>query len=470
MKSEAKATLLSAVLLLTAQVAFAQKPLETNPLIQEPNFLKELSQHNSSDFLLKEKLLLSQNAGEKTTSVKKTSKSGKNITGYQIQESDWQDRHDGLKPRANPVPKVKILSMGVPETPEPEQVLQEPKTAQTADIIKKPQVSTHSSELKPEQTQPWLKGGKNVSKKLKVSKHFLEQQQKEQDQQPVDNVSIEQKVSKHFLEQQQKEQAQQPVDNVSIEQKVSKHFLEQQQKEQDQQPVDNVSIEQKVSKHFLEQQQKEQAQQPVDNVSIEQKVSKHFLEQQQKEQDLAENTSDSPSSSVTSDSADPEVLLSAESKIINKKIEASSPSPVKFSVIHASSKLTPKERSDFLEKEIPEDSMTKKILKKNKRLMQIFVFENKSSQLTMEMQTVLDELAKSFQETKNKRLLIYAYSAMDPDEPLASRRYALRRALAVRSYLVQKGIHSLNMEMRSFGSKGAGEHIPDRVDIMIENR
>ena len=88
MKSEAKATLLSAVLLLTAQVAFAQKPLETNPLIQEPNFLKELSQHNSSDFLLKEKLLLSQNAGEKTTSVKKTSKSGKNITGYQIQESD----------------------------------------------------------------------------------------------------------------------------------------------------------------------------------------------------------------------------------------------------------------------------------------------------------------------------------------------------------------------------------------------
>ncbi len=102
--------------------------------------------------------------------------------------------------------------------------------------------------------------------------------------------------------------------------------------------------------------------------------------------------------------------------------------------------------------------------------MQIFVFENKSSQLTMEMQTVLDELAKSFQETKNKRLLIYAYSAMDPDEPLASRRYALRRALAVRSYLVQKGIHSLNMEMRSFGSKGAGEHIPDRVDIMIENR
>ena len=444
MKSEAKATLLSAVLLLTAQVAFAQKPLETNPLIQEPNFLKELSQHNSSDFLLKEKLLLSQNAGEKTTSVKKTGKSGKNITGYQIQESDWQDRHDGLKPRANPVPKVKILSMGVPETPEPEQVLQEPKTAQTADIIKKPQVSTHSSELKPEQTQPWLKGGKNVSKKLKVSKHFLEQQQKEQDQQPVDNVSIEQKVSKHFLEQQQKEQAQQPVDNVSIEQKVSKHFLEQQQKEQ--------------------------AQQPVDNVSIEQKVSKHFLEQQQKEQDLAENTSDSPSSSVTSDSADPEVLLSAESKIINKKIEASSPSPVKFSVIHASSKLTPKERSDFLEKEIPEDSMTKKILKKNKRLMQIFVFENKSSQLTMEMQTVLDELAKSFQETKNKRLLIYAYSAMDPDEPLASRRYALRRALAVRSYLVQKGIHSLNMEMRSFGSKGAGEHIPDRVDIMIENR
>ncbi len=418
MKSEAKATLLSAVLLLTAQVAFAQKPLETNPLIQEPNFLKELSQHNSSDFLLKEKLLLSQNAGEKTTSVKKTSKSGKNITGYQIQESDWQDRHDGLKPRANPVPKVKILSMGGPETPEPEQVLQEPKTAQTADIIKKPQVSTHSSELKPEQTQPWLKGGKNVSKKLKVSKHFLEQQQKEQDQQPVDNVSIEQKVSKHFLEQQQKEQAQQPVDNVSIEQKVSKHFLE----------------------------------------------------QQQKEQDLAENTSDSPSSSVTSDSADPEVLLSAESKIINKKIEASSPSPVKFSVIHASSKLTPKERSDFLEKEIPEDSMTKKILKKNKRLMQIFVFENKSSQLTMEMQTVLDELAKSFQETKNKRLLIYAYSAMDPDEPLASRRYALRRALAVRSYLVQKGIHSLNMEMRSFGSKGAGEHIPDRVDIMIENR
>ena len=445
MKSEAKATLLSAVLLLTAQVAFAQKPLETNPLIQEPNFLKELSQHNSSDFLLKEKLLLSQNAGEKTTSVKKTGKSGKNITGYQIQESDQQDGHDGLKPRANPVPKVKILSMGVPEeTLEPEQNLLEQQNKVTASIIKNPKASTQSPELKQKQIQPSSKGQQNVSKELKISKHFLEQQKKEQ--------------------------ALQSVDNVSIEQKVSKHFLEQQQKEQDQQPVDNVSIEQKVSKHFLEQQQKEQDQQPVDNVSIEQKVSKHFLEQQKEEQDLAGNMSGSSTSAVTSNSANPEALLSAALKVTDKKIAEKTPSPVKFSVIHASSKLTPKERSDFLEKEIPEDSMTKKILKKNKRLMQIFVFENKSSQLTMEMQTVLDELAKSFQETKNKRLLIYAYSAMDPDEPLASRRYALRRALAVRSYLVQKGIHSLNMEMRSFGSKGAGEHIPDRVDIMIENR
>ena len=154
MKSEAKATLLSAVLLLTAQVAFAQKPLETNPLIQEPNFLKELSQHNSSDFLLKEKLLLSQNAGEKTTSVKKTGKSGKNITGYQIQESDQQDRHDGLKPRANPVPKVKILSMGVPEeTLEPEQNLLEQQNKVTASIIKNPKASTQSPELKQKQIQ-----------------------------------------------------------------------------------------------------------------------------------------------------------------------------------------------------------------------------------------------------------------------------------------------------------------------------
>ena len=53
---------------------------------------------------------------------------------------------------------------------------------------------------------------------------------------------------------------------------------------------------------------------------------------------------------------------------------------------------------------------------------------------------------------------------------LRERQYALRRALMIRSYLTQKGTHSLRIEMRPSGQKGAGEKIPDRTDILLEER
>ena len=141
-----------------------------------------------------------------------------------------------------------------------------------------------------------------------------------------------------------------------------------------------------------------------------------------------------------------------------------------FSVFPVPDTLTQAERSEKLMKEIPSDSATVKALSDKKALYDIFRFEPKSLELTPEMQTALDKIASLLKKDRKKRLIIYSYASADASEPGKERQYALRRALMVRSYLIVQSIHSLRMELRSQGQKGAGDIIPDRTDLVLQDR
>lgn len=290
-------------------------------------------------------------------SVKKTP--AKPVEKYQIKETAKKDEHDRLKPRANPVPKVKILASDDSVKPAEETMADAAETA-------------------PE---------------------------------------------------------------TPAEPKISKHFLEQER---------------------LKQQETEQTQQTA--AATETPAQPEKERQPEKDSFLTLKPVNSPALSK------PKTLLSAAEREKPRGQTPAQQDPVKFSVFYVSGKLTPAERSAILAKEVPADSATKKALDQKKELLHIFVFESKSSALTDEMQAALDSTAETMKKSRGKRLLLYSYSAADPAEPGKERQYALRRALMIRSYLTQKGIHSLRIEMRSFGQKGAGEKMPDRTDILIEDK
>jgi outer membrane protein OmpA-like peptidoglycan-associated protein len=58
-----------------------------------------------------------------------------------------------------------------------------------------------------------------------------------------------------------------------------------------------------------------------------------------------------------------------------------------------------------------------------------------------------------------------AYASGDDDEARRARRISLSRALAVRAYLINKGVRSTRMDVRALGNKVEGDPA-DRVDIV----
>jgi len=62
-----------------------------------------------------------------------------------------------------------------------------------------------------------------------------------------------------------------------------------------------------------------------------------------------------------------------------------------------------------------------------------------------------------------------AFAAGNAETASQARRLSLSRALAVRSFLIDKGIESTRMDVRALGTKFE-DGPPDRVDILIVTR
>jgi outer membrane protein OmpA-like peptidoglycan-associated protein len=80
----------------------------------------------------------------------------------------------------------------------------------------------------------------------------------------------------------------------------------------------------------------------------------------------------------------------------------------------------------------------------------------------------LDALAASLLADEASRIQLLAYASGAEDAASRARRISLSRALAVRSYLIGKGVRSTRMDVRALGNTVPGDPA-DRVDIIPQS-
>jgi outer membrane protein OmpA-like peptidoglycan-associated protein len=85
-----------------------------------------------------------------------------------------------------------------------------------------------------------------------------------------------------------------------------------------------------------------------------------------------------------------------------------------------------------------------------------------SSELSGTVRTQLDALAARLANGES-RILLEAYAGAAGDRSSEARRLALKRGLAVRDYLMAKGVSGARINVRALG--GALQGNPERVDI-----
>lgn len=82
---------------------------------------------------------------------------------------------------------------------------------------------------------------------------------------------------------------------------------------------------------------------------------------------------------------------------------------------------------------------------------------------------LLKEIANGAKTDRSIRLKLLAYADADGQTASQSRRLSLARALAVRAYLIDEGVRSVQFEVHANGKKLEGGP-PDRVDVIVGKR
>ena len=94
------------------------------------------------------------------------------------------------------------------------------------------------------------------------------------------------------------------------------------------------------------------------------------------------------------------------------------------------------------------------------------LFSLGSAALNAEALERIDAVREKMKADQFLRLQLAAYATNTDDNPSRTRRLSLSRALAIRSYLVEKGVKSTRMDVRALGNKF--EKAPgDRVDLVF---
>jgi outer membrane protein OmpA-like peptidoglycan-associated protein len=92
-------------------------------------------------------------------------------------------------------------------------------------------------------------------------------------------------------------------------------------------------------------------------------------------------------------------------------------------------------------------------------------FAQGSAELSAAARSTLDDLALRMQSEASLRAQLLAYAADAGDGGSQARRLSLSRALAVRAYLIDRGVRSTRLDVRALGSN-VPDGPPDRVDIV----
>lgn len=92
------------------------------------------------------------------------------------------------------------------------------------------------------------------------------------------------------------------------------------------------------------------------------------------------------------------------------------------------------------------------------------------SDIPPEGQDVLNSIAAQLAGNPKLRLQLVAYASGPSDDAVVSRRLSLARAVQMRSYLIEKGVQSVRMDVRALGNRTEGGGPADRVDLVILDR
>ena len=94
------------------------------------------------------------------------------------------------------------------------------------------------------------------------------------------------------------------------------------------------------------------------------------------------------------------------------------------------------------------------------------VFTPGGSQLSSSARKALDLIAIELNSKKDVRMQLMAYAGENKMAASKARRLSLSRALAVRSYLIEKGVRGTRIDVRALGNK-VSSGLPNRVDLRV---
>ncbi len=96
-------------------------------------------------------------------------------------------------------------------------------------------------------------------------------------------------------------------------------------------------------------------------------------------------------------------------------------------------------------------------------------FDEGQSKMPSASKGNLDQLAETLRKQPDDRVQLLAYAGGENLTASKARRLSLSRALAVRSYLIGKGVRSTRIDVRALGNKTTQDPV-DRVDVQVTPR
>jgi outer membrane protein OmpA-like peptidoglycan-associated protein len=82
-------------------------------------------------------------------------------------------------------------------------------------------------------------------------------------------------------------------------------------------------------------------------------------------------------------------------------------------------------------------------------------------------QPILNTVAAKLLASDGLRVQLVAHATGGADQAMEARRISLARAVAVRAYLIDKGVRSLRMDVRALGNRADDGPVDDQVDLVI---
>lgn len=97
-------------------------------------------------------------------------------------------------------------------------------------------------------------------------------------------------------------------------------------------------------------------------------------------------------------------------------------------------------------------------------------FAPKATDLPAGAKPMLDKVAGELVANNELRVELIAHASGTADQSMEARRVSLARAIAVRAYLIDKGVGSLRMDVRALGNRSDEGPATDQVDVLVVNQ